>query len=551
MIPRFDKGETLSADKLNALADAVREAHELATSALIRDTSGGLTFERSSAGTTLSAVPIPSRRASEDSDSSVAGTTQGNYRRLFKWSSDGEEQTDADGNTSLVFKVEVSSGLAYLRPHQVKGSTAGGVGLYFQTTTETLTGFTAKLPKKVYSAELIANQCEGVSVITDLVAAEETDSEGVASVAAKITVPVPRYKLTQTGTRSVATSISTGTGSTTKKISFDLPAQTLTSGTEFLTGVTLSLASATLSANPVGQDAWTKTLVLFAGSKAVPTAAKVSVSSAAKTLSTNIDVPTTTVSANFADVPTGYTMTETSSENVEKEVSFRVAKSTALISVPSGVRITEETDGTEELEIVGNGSIEIPSFGRMNDGDAGAFLSGEIPDAESAEPAKLYHVAGASFSYDGKNKLVWLNVVVSAGGTPSFYWSTSEVPELSADGTEIATDEPQVLKAAVASAFELIDGTNGGFRFGVAAGTRDAWEAGNWRGSIPMAVIWAGDDGPEVEALTYGCVEFKPRLKLEISNGGASCEGIATLSVNVPTAFPELEAADFQLIAEN
>lgn len=547
-VPRFDKGETLSADKLNALAEAVREAHALATSALIRDTSGGLTFERSSAGTTLSAVPIPSRRAGDDSDSSAAGTTQGNYRRLFRWSSDGTEQTDALGNTSLVFTVEVSSGLAFLRPHQVKGTTAGGVGLYFQTTTETLTGFTAKLPKKVYSAELIENQCEGVSVITDLVAAAETDSEGVASVAAKITVPVPRYKLTRTGTQSVATSISTGTGSTTKRISFDLPAQTLTSGTEFLTGVTLSLASKTLSANPVGQDAWTHTLVLFSGSKAVPTAAKVRVSSAAKTLSTNVDIPTTTVSANFTDIPTGYTMTETTSENVEKEVSFRVAKSTATISVPTGVRISEETDGTEDLEIVGNGAIEIPDFGRMNDGDASDFLSGEIPDAESAEPAQLYHVAGATFSYDGKNKLVWLNVVVSAGGTPQFYWSQSEVPSLSADGTEIATDEPQVLKAAVASAFQLIEGSNGGFRFGVAAGTRDAWEAGNWRASVPMAVIWAGDEGPEVEALTHGCVEFKPRVKIEIGNGGASCEGIATLSVNVPTAFPELEAEDFQLV---
>ncbi|MBE6401977.1 MAG: hypothetical protein E7037_08160 [Verrucomicrobia bacterium] len=59
-IPTFYPGETLSSEKLNRLADALRELAEECRANRITDVANG-TFERSSAGTTL-AFPSPQKK---------------------------------------------------------------------------------------------------------------------------------------------------------------------------------------------------------------------------------------------------------------------------------------------------------------------------------------------------------------------------------------------------------------------------------------------------------------------------------------------------------
>lgn len=61
-IPTFYPGETLSSEKLNRLADALRELADECRANRITDVANG-TFERSSAGTTLAFPPQQKKRA--------------------------------------------------------------------------------------------------------------------------------------------------------------------------------------------------------------------------------------------------------------------------------------------------------------------------------------------------------------------------------------------------------------------------------------------------------------------------------------------------------
>ena len=61
-IPTFYPGETLSAEKLNRLAGALRELAAECRANRITDVSGG-TFERNTHGTTITFPPLPKRRA--------------------------------------------------------------------------------------------------------------------------------------------------------------------------------------------------------------------------------------------------------------------------------------------------------------------------------------------------------------------------------------------------------------------------------------------------------------------------------------------------------
>lgn len=136
-IPSFSSGERLSAAKLNALADAVRELQREAAASRITSVNGG-TFSRTAGGTTLDvrrAAPpqVPTQQTAADRDHPFKVT-------LLPPNEDGGRHR-VKVSIGKAYKQELYSSVSYLTPAFVPGSQgylggnmaelpAGATGLY-------------------------------------------------------------------------------------------------------------------------------------------------------------------------------------------------------------------------------------------------------------------------------------------------------------------------------------------------------------------------------------------------------------------------------------
>lgn len=131
-IPKFYPFETLSADKLNQLGEAIEETRALAEAAQITDVYGG-TFERNSGGTTLS-IPSAASAPAEDTQAAfrqhpfhVSASVSENKLHLSikggNWHGrgagntigisyrDGSTETDAEGKTTAKYPIKAEADL--------------------------------------------------------------------------------------------------------------------------------------------------------------------------------------------------------------------------------------------------------------------------------------------------------------------------------------------------------------------------------------------------------------------------------------------------------
>ena len=107
---KFSSGETLTAAKLNALVDWMRDVARLLPGLQV-NTGRGLIYSRSSAGTTVSLAH--GYIQGSDSGEDAAAVPAARPRRLFAWST--ETGGDAERPTWI---VRVTDGLALVRPNQ-------------------------------------------------------------------------------------------------------------------------------------------------------------------------------------------------------------------------------------------------------------------------------------------------------------------------------------------------------------------------------------------------------------------------------------------------
>lgn len=543
-LPKFAKGQTLTADDLNALAAEIDAVRKIAESATLRDVSGA-TFSRDAAGTTLS-VPLTVRRC--DADEKPDDGDGGSVRRLFRWSSNKRETTESAGDLAApTHDIEVSSGLVLLRPHQLSGAGAGATALDLHPQRVKFSDISASIRKKTFRAQPKLSSCEGIEVIRSLTTS--TEGAGVAEITTPVTVPVPSYRLQSAASAEVVT----GWRSSTSPQDAQVTIPPLTSSTEFMTdgSVLLNLRMETLSATPNNGPSWTRTLVIANGTSASfePRLAPVTLPETRTTA--RVNVPAYSFTTTY--LPTGWRLEPTSTENVTRDATFRIGVEKFTMPAPwEGVDIIEEdADGTELVSLTtpdAEGGMEASLAGRVPDGDAAALLSGRVPDDAEEPPATLHRVPGADFSFTGKELLICLNVAVSSGEA-QFFWTEHEIPAEDAAAEELTDDDvPQRATARILGVLE--EKPSGAIAFGVAAGAGDAFDGmANWRARVPMAAVWKGEDGaPEIEPLTHGCVEISPRLRLCIRGGGAVCEGIAAAAPARLSAFPELEADDLAFL---
>lgn len=548
-VPKFSRGEILSADKLNRLAAAVEAVEKLAKSAIIQDVAGG-TFSRSAAGTTLSfPVVHPFAEIQEPALKEAPPVTA---RRLFGWKV-GETQ----GSEETSWTVSVSSGLALVRPIQLEAAASiAGVALAEASAAEFKAS--VKLPRLAYKFNAETTGSE-FAVLTD--AQVSKDKSVSTEVDQKLQISVAEYELKKSGSVSAVTALQNGTAETDAQIT--LPARTSTS--EYATGALLTLKSAgTLSATPNNGEAWTKELVEYgAGNKVTLT--KSAVTLPAQTVTAKVKTQSVSVGAS-ASVPTGYTLEKTGASTTQ-EVSVKAAATLPVLDLQTEIVPALLTGGSVEAEETGE-TRELPvvlgetKLGGAIDAASDAQLSAAVPEiaagvVSSSADSRLHWVAGAEFTLSpgAQGILIWL-VMDYAAGVPAFSWEEEEIPaeDFEAAGT-LVPDAPQDFRLDVRAVAVQAGGEDQGegeagegassasssspkstvFAVGAAArlgrghaGGTEGTETGSGAAGasfacrVPMAAVWAKDSGGvEVEELSHGVVTFTPRLKITL-NGAAA-----------------------------
>lgn len=155
-IPTFYPGETLSSEKLNRLADALRELADECRANRITDVANG-TFERSSAGTTLAFPTQQKKRAARQVDE---------YVPPFKVTIDGDGQIRVAPGTSYSLTAQTSGffqlAATYAWPELTfrPGSAKAGGGVtitdpYPDGTIEALDDLRLKHPSAIVIAEFV------------------------------------------------------------------------------------------------------------------------------------------------------------------------------------------------------------------------------------------------------------------------------------------------------------------------------------------------------------------------------------------------------------
>lgn len=556
-VPKFSRGEILSADKLNRLAAAVEAVEKLAKSAIIQDVAGG-TFSRSAAGTTLSfPVVHPFTEIQEPALKEAPPLTR---RRLFGWSVGETPAAEAQGDAPASWTVSVSSGLALVRPIQLEAAASiAGVALAEASAAEFKAS--VKLPRLAYKFNAETTGSE-FAVLTD--AQVSKDKSVTTEVDQKLQISVAEYELKKSGSVSAVTALQNGTAETDAQIT--LPAQTSTS--EFATGAVLTLMDAgTLSATPNNGQAWTKQLVEYgAGNKVTLT--KSAVTLPAQTVTAKVKTQSVSVGAS-ASVPTGYTLEKTGASTTQ-EVSVKAAATLPVLDLQTEIVPALLTGGSVEAEETGE-TRELPvvlgetKLGGAIDAASDAQLSAAVPEiaagvVSSSADSRLHWVAGAEFTLSpgAQGILIWL-VMDYAAGVPAFSWEEEEIPaeDFEAAGT-LVPDAPQDFRLDVRAVAVQTGGEDQGegeagegassasssspkstvFAVGAAArlgrghaGGTEGTETGSGAAGasfacrVPMAAVWAKDSGGvEVEELSHGVVTFTPRLKITLNGAAGNTE---------------------------
>lgn len=542
---KFSSGETLTAAKLNALVDWMRDVARLLPGLQV-NTGRGLIYSRSSAGTTVSLAH--GYIQGSDSGDETAETPAAQPRRLFAWSAEtgGDEEKPT-------WTVSVTDGLAIVRPNQACAPEMRVAGVILGVGAGTVEVGVAKTELS-FAPETIASEFSLVATAK----LEDDESAETGSVTELISVNVPGYKLTSNGTASVVTGISTGESSRT--VSFTVPANQSTS--EFALGATLTLKDELLSATPAGKQAWDRQLVIAsAENKVTLTKSKVSMPQQTGTVS----VPTASVSGT-ATVPTSYTLTPTgTASSTEVSVTIPIAGAQKLTTEITkiggwltGGSVRSKKLNETELMTLDFSDAKIGTAKLAGDDELSEIAPTSRDVQISREESTLHWVKGASFDLTPADAGTLISLVaVMNGGQLVFSWEKRKLPANDGSTEIVSGDDPQELKLRAEAA--VIARENSETLFGVVSGLEGAWDFGaNWRVRIPMAVVFKSDEGngAYVEPLTWGCVEIKPRLRVTLNGGGEASETAnatpASLSdaqvdalATAATSAYDLEAKDF------
>lgn len=577
-IPTFRAGETLTADKLNKLCEALREIGALAKSAAVTDVHGG-TFTRSRSGTTLSLARGFLQGGGGNAASSGDEDGSPFERVLFNWKA-AEVPGGSEGENPTG-KITVSAGLVLVRPNSASGAAARSPSVIV-SPAEGLGKASVKVPK--YAAEFLPEFSSEFSVLTG--AELNESSEPAVRTEISVDVSVPGYTLTKTGSTSVLAGISTGS----RAASVAIPAQTATSSSEYVQSATLMLYYEQLTAQPGSAADWTRNVVTQeAGSHRVSSdKSRVTVTIPQATASATVSgVVTGTTSTS---VPSGYKLEETGEAStktakVAVELPDKILETTAEKFRPLGggaVELIQSGEETLALDIEGAGEIGSAKLAGEKDLDANASAGATAGD--SGDKTQLCRVEGAEFSWGGGEKIVFLDVTGSTGGSVSFTWRMDDL-SAAAGSTEYFSDNPQTLylnvRAETVSAgdgeaaadaisnvesriandetlnstfatrdSQLSDGeaaeaaSDAAQAFRVRAELASPTGFSEWQVSVPMAYVCAGTGGaPHVEPLTWGCVEVTPPVRV-VLNDGYQTETAAAAAFAVSAL---AEAADYAL----
>ena len=596
-IPKFSRGEILSADKLNKLSAAVEFVEKLAKSALIKDVNGG-DFSRSPNGTTLSFPTV--RPFDELAPAPAKEAPPVTRRRLFGWSVGETPAAEAQGDAPASWTVSVSSGLALVRPIQLEAAASvAGVALAEASAAELKAS--VKIPKLAYKFNAETTGSE-FAVLTD--AQVSKDKSVSTEVDQKLQISVAEYKLKKSGSVSAVTALQNGTAETDAQIT--LPAQTSTS--EFATGVILKLQQTGLvKATPNNGDPWEYNLVAYE-KDGVPSSVSVTKSAVtlpAQTVTAKVKTQSVSVGAS-ASVPTGYTLEKTGASTTQ-EVSVKAAATLPVLELQTEIVPALLTGGSVEAEETGE-TRELPvvlgetKLGGAIDAASDAQLSAAVPEiaagvVSSSADSRLHWVEGAEFTLSpgAQGILIWL-VMDYAAGVPVFSWEEEEIPaeDFEAAGT-LVPDAPQDFRLDVRAVAVQTGGEDQGegeagegassasssspkstvFAVGAAArlgrghaGGTEGTETGSGAAGasfacrVPMAAVWAKDSGGvEVEELSHGVVTFTPRLKITLNGAAGNTEtapeaaaasaGVMRLSAAQELALATAENSLYDLEAED
>lgn len=598
-IPKFSRGEILSADKLNKLSAAVEFVEKLAKSALIKDVNGG-DFSRSPNGTTLSFPTV--RPFDELAPAPAKEAPPVTRRRLFGWSVGETPAAEAQGDAPASWTVSVSSGLALVRPIQLEAAASiAGVALAEASAAEFKAS--VKLPRLAYKFNAETTGSE-FAVLTD--AQVSKDKSVSTEVDQKLQISVAEYELKKSGSVSAVTALQNGTAETDAQIT--LPAQTSTS--EYATGVILKLQQTGLvKATPNNGEPWEYNLVAYE-KDGVPSSISVTKSAVtlpAQTVTAKVKTQSVSVGAS-ASVPTGYTLEKTGASTTQ-EVSVKAAATLPVLDLQTEIVPALLTGGSVEAEETGE-TRELPvvlgetKLGGAIDAASDAQLSAAVPEiaagvVSSSADSRLHWVAGAEFTLSpgAQGILIWL-VMDYAAGVPVFSWEEEEIPaeDFEAAGT-LVPDAPQDFRLDVRAVAVQAGGEDQGegeagegassasssssakstvFAVGAAArlgrghaGGTEGTETGSGAAGasfacrVPMAAVWAKDSGGvEVEELSHGVVTFSPRLKITLNGAAAgntetapeaaaASAGVMRLSAAQDLALATAENSLYDLEAED
>ena len=548
---KFSSGETLTAAKLNAMIDWMRDVARLLPGLQV-NTGRGLVYSRSSAGTTVSLAH--GYIQGSDSGDETAEAPAAQPRRLFAWSAEtgGDEEKPT-------WTVSVTDGLAIVRPNQACAPEMRVAGVILGVGAGTVEVGVAKTELS-FAPETIASEFSLVATAK----LEDDESTETGSVTELISVNVPGYKLTSNGTASVVTGISTGESSRT--VSFTVPANQSTS--EFAIGATFTPATLELSADPVGKAHWDHVLVVHEPDHNLTSTVTLNTSKVSmpqQTGTATVSVPTASVSGT-ATVPTSYTLTPTgTASSTEVSVTIPIAGAQKLTTeitkiggwLTGGSVRSKKLDETE-LMTLDFSDAKIGTAKLAGDDELSEIAPTSRDVQISREESTLHWVKGASFDLTPADAGTLISLVaVMNGGQLVFSWEKRKLPANDGNTEIVSGDDPQELKLRVEAA--VIARENSETLFGVVSGLEGAWDFGaNWRVCVPMAVVFKSDEGngAYVEPLTWGCVEIKPRLRVTLNGGGEASETAnatpASLSdaqvdalATAATSAYDLEAKDF------
>ena len=177
---KFSSGETLTAAKLNALVDWMRDVARLLPGLQV-NTGRGLIYSRSSAGTTVSLAH--GYLQGSDSGEDAAAVPAARPRRLFAWST--ETGGDAERPTWI-------DGLALVRPNQASAPEPCVAGVILGAGAGTVNVVLNDVPA-----------LNKVTLTTDLISFPEK------RVSAAVSVPVPSASTTTIALQATGTASST------------------------------------------------------------------------------------------------------------------------------------------------------------------------------------------------------------------------------------------------------------------------------------------------------------------------------------------------------